>query len=64
MHTLLVENLDWYWDWISAGVLLIYVAFGFKQTVLSEPSTIRNETIGQIIDSPTGVVECRNSEPQ
>ena len=51
VHTLLVGQLDWYWDWISASVLLFCVAFGFKQTFLSGPSTIREETIGQIIDS-------------
>ena len=51
VHTLLVGQLDWYWDWISASVLLFFVAFGFKQAVLSGPSTIREETIGQIIDS-------------
>ena len=51
VHTILVGYLDWYWDWISASVLLIVVAFGFKQNVLSGPTTIREETIGQIIDS-------------
>jgi len=51
LHTILVGYLDWYWDWISASILLIVVAFGFKQTVVSGPSTIREQTIGQIIDS-------------
>ena len=51
VHTLLVGHLDWYWGWLSALLLLGAVGYGFKQNVLSVPSTIREETIGQIIDS-------------
>ena len=52
MHTLLVGQWDWYWDWISASVLLVVVAFAFaNKRSASGPSTIREETIGQIIDS-------------
>ena len=48
---LLAGYVDWYWGWLSASLLLIVVGYGFKQNVLSGPSTIREETIGQIIDS-------------
>ena len=51
VHTQLVGHLDWYWGWLSAILLLGAVGYGFKQNVLSGPSTIRKETIGQIIDS-------------
>ena len=49
IHTVLVGRLAWYWDWVSASVLLAMVLLGYRTNVIAVPNTIRSETIDQII---------------